>query len=326
MIRSVVALAGAVVLAIVVAACAAPASRADWEARLRGDNVVLLGEVHDNHELLRLRLAVLERAFAVGWRPAIVMEQFDRERQGDIERARRERPDDAQHVIDLAVPASSGWSWDDYRPFVALALRYRVPLVAANVSSTDTAGIVRGGYGAVFDAATIAAFGLDRTIDPAWQAAQEREIDIGHCHALPASVWPRMARAQFARDAFMAHVLREHAEHGAVLLAGNGHARRDFGVPRWLALDSARVVSIGFLEIDSAMPAGAFDAIVRAPAAARDDPCERFRRAPTRLSASRRGTAARSTAAAGCRSAPARRRRGLRRAAAPARRRRPRTA
>ena len=326
MIRSVVALAGAVVLAIVVAACAAPASRADWEARLRGDNVVLLGEVHDNHELLRLRLAVLERAFAAGWRPAIVMEQFDRERQGDIERARRERPEDAQHVIDLAVPAKSGWSWDDYRPFVALALRYRVPLVAANVSSTDTARIVRGGYGAVFDAATIAAFGLDRTIDPAWQAAQEREIDIGHCHALPASVWPRMARAQFARDAFMAHVLDEHAARGAVLLAGNGHARRDFGVPRWLALDSARVVSIGFLEIDSAMPAGAFDAIVRAPAAARDDPCERFRRAPTRLSASRRGTAARSTAAAGCPSAPARPRRGRRRAAVPARRRRPRTA
>ena len=325
MIRSVVALAGAVVLAIVVAACAAPASRADWEARLRGDNVVLLGEVHDNHELLRLRLAALERAFAAGWRPAIVMEQFDRERQGDIERARRERPDDAQHVIDLAVPAKSGWSWDDYRPFVALALRYRVPLVAANVSSTDTAGIVRGGYGAVFDAATIAAFGLDRTIDPAWQAAQEREIDIGHCHALPASVWPRMARAQFARDAFMAHVLGEHAARGAVLLAGNGHARRDFGVPRWLAIDPARVVSIGFLETDTAMPAGAFDAVVRAPPAARDDPCERFRRAPAQLNA-RRGSAARSTAAAGCRSAPARRRRGLRRAAAPARRRRPRTA
>ena len=326
MIRSVVALVGAVVLALVVAGCASPTPGADWETRLRGDNVVLLGEVHDNHELLRLRLAVLERAFAVGWRPAIVMEQFDRERQGDIERARRERPDDAQHVIDLAGPEKSGWSWDDYRPLVALALAYRLPLVAANVSGADTARIVRGGYAAVFDPATIAALHLGRTIDSEWQAAQEREIDTGHCHALPAELWPRMARAQFARDAFMAHVLREHAEHGAVLLAGNGHARRDFGVPRWLALDPARVVSIGFLEIDSAMPAGAFDAIVRAPAAARDDPCERFRRAPTRLSASRRGTAARSTAAAGCPSAPARRRRGRRRAAVPARRRRPRTA
>ena len=326
MIRFVVALVGAIVLAIVVAACATPAARADWEMRVRGDNVVLLGEVHDNHELLRLRLAVLERAFAAGWRPAIVMEQFDRERQGDIERARRERPDDAQHVIDLAVPAKSGWSWDDYRPFVALALRYRVPLIAANVSGADTARIVRGGYGAVFDPASVAALSLDRTIDPAWQAAQEHEIDSGHCHALPPELWPRMARAQFARDAFMAHVLREHAAQGAVLLAGNGHARRDFGVPRWLAIDPARVVSIGFLETDSVMPPNAFDAIVRAPPAARDDPCERFRRAQPQLSAASRGSAARSTVAADSPSAPARRRQGRRRAAAPARRRRPRTA
>ncbi len=287
MIRFAAALVGTLAIALLVAACAAPAERRDWQARLGGDNVVLLGEVHDNHELLRLRLAVLERAFAAGWRPAIVMEQFDRDRQGDIERARRERPDDAQHVIDLAVPAKSGWDWDDYRPFVALALAYRVPLVAANVSGADTARIVRGGYAAVFDAATIAALDLERPIDPAWQAAQEHEIDVGHCNALPRDVWPRMARAQYARDAVMAQMLREHAAHGAVLLAGNGHARRDLGVPRWLALDPARVLSVGFLEDDSAMPAAAFDAIVRAPAAARDDPCKRFAQPSLRVSAAR---------------------------------------
>ena len=283
MIRIVVALA----CAFAVAACASPAERTDWQARLSGDGVVLLGEVHDNHELLRLRLAVLERAFVAGWRPAIVMEQFDRDRQADIERARRERPDDAQHVIDLAVPAKNGWDWDDYRPFVALALSYRVPLVAANVSAADTARIVRGGYGAVFDPATIAALGLGRTIDSAWQAAQEHEIDVGHCNALPRDVWPRMARAQYARDAFMAQMLREHAAHGAVLLAGNGHARRDLGVPRWLALDPARIFSVGFLENDSVLPAGAFDAIVRAPAAVRDDPCKRFAQPSLRVSAAR---------------------------------------
>jgi uncharacterized iron-regulated protein len=307
-IRNVAARAGAFVLALVVAACAAPPQRADWNGRMRGDAVVLLGEVHDNHELLRLRLAVLERAFVAGWRPAIVMEQFDRERQADIERARRERPDDAQHVIDLAAPARSGWNWDDYRPYVALALAHRVPLVAANVSAADTARIVRGGYGAVFDRGTIAALGLDRAIDPAWQAAQEREIDVGHCHALPSDAWPRMARAQYARDAFMAHVLREHASDGAVLLAGNGHARRDLGVPRWLALDPARVLSVGFLETDSTVPAGAFDAVVRAPPAARDDPCARFAPSARSVVSARSGPgSAGSAAACRCRSVPARR-------------------
>jgi uncharacterized iron-regulated protein len=263
-------------LALVLAACATAPERFGWEARLHGDSVVLLGEVHDNGEQHRLRLAVLQRAFAAGWRPAIVMEQFDRDRQADIERARRERPRDAQHVIDLAAPAASGWNWEWYRPFVALALEHGVPLIAANVSSADATRIVHDGYAAVFDAAGIAALGLDRPIEAAVRSAQEHEIDIGHCGALPADAWPRMARAQYARDAVMAHALTAHAEHGAVLLAGDGHVRRDIGVPRWLAIDPRRVLAIGFLESDSATPEAAFDAVVRTAAAPRDDPCARF--------------------------------------------------
>jgi len=64
-----------------------------------------------------------------------------------------------------------------------------------------------------------------------------------------------------------------------VLLAGNGHVRRDLGVPRWLDPDGGpgRVVTIGFVEDgDDATPAGAFDAVVRAAAAERADPCAGF--------------------------------------------------
>ena len=262
--------------------CAAAPLPADaWQSRLRGDTVLILGEVHDNAEQHRLRLEVLHRAFAEGWRPAIAMEQFDRDRQDGIEQARLERPGNAQHVIDRAATpvtvARTGWNWDFYRPFVELALHYDVPLVAANLSNADTSRIVKDGYTAVFDAPTLAALGLDRPIAAAWQAAQEQEINAGHCRALPASVWPRMARAQFARDAVMARLLLEHADRGVVLLAGNGHARRDLGVPRWLAIAPRRLVSIGFLEDGDEEP-DAFDAVVRTVRAARDDPCAAFRR------------------------------------------------
>ena len=269
-------------LACALGACAAIAPPTDgWEGRLQGNAIVMLGEVHDNARQHRLRLALLQRAFAAGWRPAIVMEQFDREHQPDIERARRERPADAQHVIDLAAPhaarSAGGWNWDYYRPYVALVLRYDVPLVAANLSNADTAKIVRGGYAAVFDAASVKALGLDLPVPPGWQQAEEHEIDAGHCHALPPALWPRMARAQFARDAVMAQVLREHAQTGAVLLAGNGHVRRDLGVPRRLGRDSDRVFTVGYLENgDDATPASAFDAVVRTEAAERSDPCARF--------------------------------------------------
>jgi uncharacterized iron-regulated protein len=269
-------------IASLVTACTTAAPTYLWESRLTGNTIALLGEVHDNPEQHRLRLGMLRRAFAAGWRPAIVMEQFDVERQADIDRARREQPRNAQHVIDQATTATprTGWNWTFYRPYVALALEYDVPLVAANLANADTRRIVRGGLASVFDDTRLAALGLDRAIAADWQQAQEREIDRGHCGALPPALWPRMAQAQFARDAVMADVLRRHAQQrGAVLLAGNGHVRRDLGVPRWLGSDeAARLFVVGLLERDdSHMPPTAFDATLRTEVAERPDPCAGFK-------------------------------------------------
>jgi uncharacterized iron-regulated protein len=83
--------------------------------------------------------------------------------------------------------------------------------------------------------------------------------------------------AQVARDQFMARALQAHAEHGAVLLAGNGHVRRDIGVPRWMAPEArAHSVSIGVLERDGADDA-AFDRVFRTAAQPRNDPCAGLR-------------------------------------------------
>jgi uncharacterized iron-regulated protein len=254
-----------------------------WEDRLNGNAIVLLGEVHDNALQHRLRLEVLRRAFEAGWRPAIAMEQLDREHQADIERARVERPLDADYLIEKAATehgkSSNGWNWDYYRPYIALALQYGVPLLAANLSRHDAQKIVELGYSGVFDDATEHLLGLDRQ-RPALQAVQENEIEVGHCHALPRELLPAMARTQLARDAVMAGVLREHDEQGVVLLAGDGHARRDIGVPTWLEpAVLARVFTVGFREKDDrAPPASAFDAVVTTDAAPRSDHCATLRR------------------------------------------------
>jgi uncharacterized iron-regulated protein len=254
-------------------ACASP----PLERRLDGDAIVLLGEVHDNAEHHRQRLALLRGAIDAGWRPALALEQLDRERQADVERARRERPRDAQHVIDAA--GGAGWSWDSYRPFIELALEHELPLVAANLSRSDARVIAQRGLGAVFDADSLATLGLDRAVPADWQAAQEREIDAGHCQALPREAWPALARVQLARDAVMAGLLRERGARGIVLLAGNGHVRRDLGVPRWLPeADQPRVFAVGYVEEGDEPPPGAFDAVVVTARAERPDPCEAFRR------------------------------------------------
>ena len=87
---------------------------------MQGHRVVLLGEVHDNAAQHVLRAAALRRLLEKGPRPAIAFEQFDRERQPDIERARRERPRDADYLIAQAK-GDPTWQWDYYRPVVVLA-------------------------------------------------------------------------------------------------------------------------------------------------------------------------------------------------------------
>ena len=82
---------------------------------------------------------------------------------------------------------------------------------------------------------------------------------------------PGMLAAQAARDAVMAQTLRPYALRGAVLIAGNGHVRRDIGVPRWLGAGVAQVVSVGYVENPPAD--GEFDMAVVVPAVARKDPC-----------------------------------------------------
>ncbi len=94
-----------------------------------------------------------------------------------------------------------------------------------------------------------------------------------------------MAQAQFARDAVMADVLRRHSQRGAVLLAGNGHVRRDLGVPRWLGAEPARVFTLGLVEQgDTQTPPGAFDATLRTAVADVARPLRRLQsRQPRRL-------------------------------------------
>ena len=107
---------------------------------------------------------------------------------------------------------------------------------------------------------------------------QEGEIAIGHCNVLPAAELPALARAQIARDIVMARSIRPYLERGVVLLAGNGHVRRDIGVPFWLPREAARgAISIGLLERDDdsiAKSGTGFDAYVVTEPAERPDPCK----------------------------------------------------
>jgi uncharacterized iron-regulated protein len=271
--RSTILALGAALATAALGACVAMApANADSRlaAALRSQPVVLLGEVHDNAAQHALRARTLDAWLAGGARPALLMEQFDRERQPDIDRVLATQGASADDVIAAAAPAKAGWDWALYRPLIALALKYRLPLIAANVSRTETRRAIQDG---------LASIGFDAQVPPDIAAAQAEDIRASHCGAIDAAQAGRMVPAQEARDQWMARLIEANAARGVVLLAGNGHVRRDIGVPRWLAASTrAHSVAIGLLE-EGTTEAGAFDVAIVTPAQSRPDPCEAFRAA-----------------------------------------------
>ena len=235
--------------------------------------VMLLGEVHDSAAGHAARAAMLRDELEAGWRPVIAMEQFDTDQQAALDAALRDCTD-ADCVVATVAPPKASWTWDYYKPVIALALQHGLPIRAANLSRADASKVVKGGFAAALPIGLIAHYQLD-ALPAAVLAAQETEVRDSHCGMLPESMVGPMAKAQIARDAVMAETIRTHAATGAVLIAGNGHVRKDIAVPYWLRRDGLAPQAIGFLEPGS--EASVFDAVRRIPASDRPDPCAGFK-------------------------------------------------
>ncbi len=239
---------------------------------VRETNLVLMGETHDNLEHHRLQRELLGQMLATGRRPALVMEQFDREFQSGLDAERARAGHTAESVLDAGRFDKRGWSVDGYRPLVELALQYELPLIAANVSRNDARAIVR-------DPAKAALPPVGKPVEDALAA----DIERSHCGERPApALLAGMVAAQRARDLAMAQALSTQVTRGAVLIAGGGHVRADRGAPLYM---KERPLVVVFLEVDAERhslkeyldgefsTAKSFDFVWFTERAARPDPC-----------------------------------------------------
>ena len=237
--------------------------------------VLLLGEVHDNRQGHQLRYELLRQRVGAGWRPVIVMEQFDRENQDLLDKAQKGCLD-AQCVI--RVVNGPRWDWQLYYPVIQLALTYHLPLVAGNLSRADASRVVRDGLQAAFDPQGIKDYRLDQPVPAELRAAQQRQIEAGHCGMLPAMMVDGMVDAQLARDIWMARTIREQRPRDVVLIAGNGHVRKDIGVARWLNLVQPILTVRAEGYVEPGDDAGRYDRSYALRTQVRPDPCAKFRK------------------------------------------------
>jgi uncharacterized iron-regulated protein len=220
--------------------------------RLRHGRFVLLGEKHDNPDHHRLQAWLLRALIAAGRRPAVGFEMFTVEDTPAIARQLAAHPTDAVGLAEAVDWLHSGWpDWAMYQPIVEAALHSKLPVVATNLSPATTRSLSQSGAAAL-DAAFAARYGLDRPLAPDIQAAMAEEIRTAHCGYASEGHANAMLLVQRARDAQIAESLAAAGQpDGAVLIAGAGHVRRDYGIPTYLAsrAPGTSVIIVAFLEV-----------------------------------------------------------------------------
>jgi hypothetical protein len=199
-------------------------------------------------------------------------------------------PDQASRVTprlaasEEALGAVLGWEasgWPDFGMYWPIFVAAGdAAIVGAAAPLDDVRAASRDGAGAVFGA-DAARFGLDAALPEAERTLREAGQLMAHCNAMPAEALPGMVEAQRLRDGWLARAALEAVEETGgpvVVITGNGHARRDWGVPALLAVAAPdlRVLSIGQFE-DAAEAAPPFDFWLVTEAVERPDPCAAFR-------------------------------------------------
>ncbi len=266
--------------------------------RLVRARFLLLGEKHDNPDHHRLQAWVLRTLIAAGRRPAVGFEMFTADDAGAIAGYLAARPADAAGLGAAVGWDRTGWPpWPLYQPIADAALAAGLPIVAANLGRVTAQAVGRHGMAAL-DAPLIATLRLDAPLTTQMRAEMAAEIQESHCNGLPDSMLDNMIAAQRARDAQMAERLAAAGQRdGAILIGGNGHVRKDRGVPAFLALQApgAPTISLAFLEVqrnDTEPEAYAtyfgrspfpVDYVWFTPRLDDLDPCERFRAPLDRL-------------------------------------------
>ncbi|UWQ24176.1 ChaN family lipoprotein [Leisingera aquaemixtae] len=238
---------------------------------LRGADVAILGEVHDNavhHQRQAALLAELQPK-------AVVWEMITAEQAESLNPATLA---DAEQVAQALDWAQSGWpEFSLYAPVFAAAQGARQ--YGALVPRAEAARALEQGAAAYFGAEAAARFGLDQPLPAAEQAVREGDQLASHCNAMPAEMLPVLVDIQRLRDASLAAAAdRALAETGGpvAVITGNGHARADRGLAVYLAKarPEARIRSLG--QSEAGQISGSFDLVLDAPAAERPDPCLAF--------------------------------------------------
>lgn len=228
---------------IYVTATQAPVSQQQLVEHLKQQSWILLGEVHDEplHHLRRAELieTLSER------NPVVVAEQLEAGKQVVYTEHLTEGL--AQAGFDAKI-----WDWSVYSPLFSTLAAHDIHLMGGNLPLETVRQIAQQGEAALPE--SLRTKMKDAPLSATGEATLISDLESGHCGHLPKPLLPNFVLAQRARDTSMLSAMQATNHNPVILLAGNGHVRKDYGVPTLLPPDKKKSVSVGFLQLDMLLP------------------------------------------------------------------------
>ncbi len=235
-------------------------------AQLINADYILLGELHDNpnHHQARSRLIEIIR----NKKYSVVVEYLQAGQRIEFTGSTLES-------LERSGYSSKAWPWKLYQPLFEAIRLSGFSLYGSNLDRSISRAIFSGGPMPVMMESDY----RRSTLSPSAKNSLEKDLIDGHCGKLPAHYLEPMFQVQRLTDISMAQVMIRHTP--AILLAGNGHVRLDYGVPQVLkALQPSKSqVSVGFIEEERrdanamAKLAKLYDYVWITPGIERADPC-----------------------------------------------------
>ncbi len=202
-------------------------------------DIILLGEIHDNLFQHRARADLISKIQAKEF--TIVSEHLV---------SGSEITYSGKLLEDLETIGfnKKAWSWPVHEVLYKKFEELRLPIFGGNLSQEDINNIY---VGKKFSQSDVLYPIVKRSaLDSQSKDKLLNDLVLGHCGVVEEDLLSFMFKVQRLRDASLAYIASKVAP--AIVIAGNGHVRRDYGVPQILKKinPNGNIISIAFLEID----------------------------------------------------------------------------
>jgi len=254
---------------------------------------LLLGETHDNPVHHRYQAWVIE-GLGLHKRSAVVAFEMISRQQGAL--LADEKYDSISSLLAVLKKAPTSWQYDPYYvPLFKSAINADFNIRGASLNQDYIRAI--GNKGVQEIPAPIKTTLDYNTLTAEQEASLRKEIVGSHCGMDHDGMVSAMMLTQRVKDAVMMDSLLGDSTAAAeaqtkILVAGSGHTRKDWGVPKYLVQSrpDGKVVAMAWLEVvpeaeavtDYAQRWGngvlPFDYVWFTARTDRPDPCEQYRR------------------------------------------------